>query len=57
MSKISKVIVHEPTQEKMEEYNIRAAKALAKILFKNVSAKNMDRLIEKLEKDNKGEVL
>ncbi|QZY56833.1 hypothetical protein [Crassaminicella profunda] len=56
MSKISKVTVHEPTQEKIAEYNIRAAKALAKILFKNLSSNNRNRLIEALEKDNKDEI-
>lgn len=56
MSKISKVTVYEPTQEKIAEYNIRAAKALAKILFKNLSSKNIDNLINALEKNNKDEI-
>ncbi|QZY56855.1 hypothetical protein [Crassaminicella profunda] len=57
MSKIFGVTVYEPTQEKTHEYNTRAAKALAKILFKNLSAKNFERLINALEKNNKDEVL
>ncbi|QXM06065.1 hypothetical protein [Crassaminicella indica] len=57
MSKILKVIIYEPTQENINEYNERAAKALAKILFKNMSYKNMNMLINTLEKYNKDKVV
>ncbi|MCT4618706.1 MAG: hypothetical protein N4A62_04880 [Marinisporobacter sp.] len=56
MSKILEVTVYEPTQEKMDEYNARGAKALAKILFKNMKAENFEKMINALEKHNKDEI-
>ncbi|MCT4606810.1 MAG: hypothetical protein N4A64_12025 [Marinisporobacter sp.] len=56
MSKILEVTVYEPTQEKMDEYNIRGAKALGKILFKNMTAENFEKLINSLEKHNKDDI-
>jgi hypothetical protein len=57
MSKILEVTVYEPTQENIDEYDERLAKALAKILFKNLSGENFERLINTLEKDNKNKRL
>lgn len=51
-SKVRRVTVHYPTKENKEEFDRRAARAVAKVLCEKYPLETIDKVIEKL-KDKK----
>ncbi|WP_163248393.1 hypothetical protein [Clostridium niameyense] len=49
--KVRRVTVHYPTEENKEEFDRRAARAVAKVLCEKYPLETIDKVIEKLEKE------
>lgn len=54
--KIKRVIVHYPSKENEEEFQRRAAMAVAKVLFQMYPENIIDKIIDKLEESQKSDI-